>query len=178
LERILGEELVLRLSQPLGEDHYNVKIADIHWHFENLGQMEISQISPHLIIDLDETEFGASKSGRQKSRQVIVPESFSQTPVFKESPNSHFVTALDGISTSGNVMIPGLIAKREADHPDADQCPFLPNVRGCASGNAFVTRQIFHDYLRYLITPYIAHWRESLGGNARALLIVDGHRAH
>jgi hypothetical protein len=150
LERILGEKFVILLSQPLGKDRYNVKIADIHWHFANLGEMEISQILPHLIINLDETGFGASKSGRQKSRRIIVPESFSQTLVFKESSDSRFVTALYGISASGKVMIPGLIAKRETDHPDADQCPFLPNVRGYASANAFVTRQIFHDYLRYV----------------------------
>jgi hypothetical protein len=138
LERILGDEFVIRLSQPLGEDRYNVKIADIHRHFANLGEMEISQISPHLIIHLDETGFGASKSGRQKSRRVIVSESLSQTPVFKECSNSHFVTVLYGISASGNVMIPGLIAKRETDRPNADQCHFLPNVRRHASANAFV----------------------------------------
>jgi hypothetical protein len=73
--------------------------------------MELSQISLHLIMNLDETGFGASKSGRQKSRRVFVPESSSQTPEFKESRDSHFVTALCGISGSGNVTIPGLIAK-------------------------------------------------------------------
>jgi hypothetical protein len=88
------------------------------------------------------------------------------------------VTVLCGISASGNVMIPVLIAKRETDHPDADQYSFLPNIRRYASANAFVTRQNFHDYLRYVITTYIAHWRESLGGDARALLIFDGHRAY
>jgi hypothetical protein len=82
---------------------------------------------------------------RQKSRSAAVLEPFSQTPVFKESSDSHSVSALCGISASGNVMIPGLIAKRETDHPDADQCYFLPNVRRYASANAFVTRQIFHD---------------------------------
>jgi hypothetical protein len=47
LERILGEEFVIRFAQPLREDRYNVKIADIHRHFANLGEMEMSQISPH-----------------------------------------------------------------------------------------------------------------------------------
>jgi hypothetical protein len=68
--------------------------------------MELSQISLYLIMNLDETRFAASKSGRQKSRRVIVPESSPPTPEFKESPDSHFVTALCGISGSGNVMIP------------------------------------------------------------------------
>jgi hypothetical protein len=121
LEGMFGEEFVIRLAQPLGEDCYNVKISDIHRHFANLGEMEISQISSYFIINLDETGFGASKSGRQKSRPVTVLESFFQTPVFRESSDSHSVTALCGISASSNVMIPGLIAKRETDHPYADQ---------------------------------------------------------
>jgi hypothetical protein len=178
LERILGDKCIIRPAQPIAEDRYNVKMADIRQHFANFGELEISDISPELIIKLDETGFGASKSGRQKSRRVIVPESFSQTPVFKESSDSHFVTALCGISASGNVLTPGLIAKRETDHPDADQCSFLPNVRRYASVNPFVTWQIFIDYLRSVLTPYIAHWRQSLCGDARALLIFDGHRAH
>jgi hypothetical protein len=52
---------------------FNVKIENIVQHFANLEELEISHISPHLIINLDETGFGTSKSGRQKSHKVIVP---------------------------------------------------------------------------------------------------------
>jgi Asp-tRNA(Asn)/Glu-tRNA(Gln) amidotransferase C subunit len=50
--------------QPLEEDRFKAKTEDIVQHFANLEEFEISHISPHLIIDLDETGFGASKSGR------------------------------------------------------------------------------------------------------------------
>jgi hypothetical protein len=55
-----------------------VKIEGIVQHFANLEELEISHISPHLIINLNETGFGVSKCGRQKSRKVIVPQSLSK----------------------------------------------------------------------------------------------------
>jgi hypothetical protein len=107
-----------------------------------------------------------------------VPQSLSKKPVFKETSDSHFTTALGAISASGNAMRSGLIAKRQTYHPIADQCSFLRNVERYVSPNVFVTGQIFNDYLRNILSPYIAHWRESVGSDARAILIFDGHRAH
>jgi hypothetical protein len=147
-------------------------------HFANLEELEISHISPHLIINLDETDFGASKSRSQKYRKVVVPQSLSQKPVFKETSDSHFIIVLCAISASGNVLRSGLIVERQTGHPDADQSSFLRNVQRYVSPNAFVTRQIFNDYLRNVLSPYIAHWRESVGTNVRTILIFDGHRAH
>jgi hypothetical protein len=131
----------------------------------------------HLIINLDETGFGASKSGRQQSRKVIVPQSLSKKPVFKETSHSHFITALCAISASGNALRSGIIAKRPTDHPDVDQYSFLRNVQRYVSPNAFVTRQIFNDYLRNVLSPHIAHWPESVGADARAIHIFGSHRA-
>jgi hypothetical protein len=107
-----------------------------------------------------------------------MPQSLSKKPVFKETSDRHFITALCTSSASGNVLRSGLIAKRQTNHPDADQCSFLRNVLQCVSPNAFVTRQIFNDYLRNVLSPYIAHWRESVGADTRAILIFDGHRVH
>jgi hypothetical protein len=74
LARLLGTDFVVRVAPPLEEDRFNVKIEDIVRHFANLEELEISHISPHLIINLDETGLEASKSGRQKPRNVIVPQ--------------------------------------------------------------------------------------------------------
>jgi hypothetical protein len=41
-----------------------------------------------------------------------------------------------------------------------------------------VTRGIFGDYLRTVISPYITSWRERIGPDARAIVIFDGHKAH
>jgi hypothetical protein len=178
LARLLGSDFVIRAAQPLEEDRFNVKIGDIVQHFPNLKELEISRISPRLIVNLDETGFGTSKSGRQTFRKVIMPQSMSKKPVFKETGDAYFITALCAISASGNVLRSGLIAERQNDHPDADQCSFLRNVQRYVSPNAFVTRQIIKDYLRNVLSPYIAHWRESVSADARAILIFGGHWAH
>jgi hypothetical protein len=155
-----------------------VKIEDIVQHFANLEELEISRISPRLMINLDGSGFGASKSGRQKSCEVIVPQLLSKKPVFKETSDLHFITALCAISASGNVLISGFVAKRQTDHPDADQCSFLRTFQRYVSPNAFATRQIFNDYLRNILSPYITHWRESIGADTIAILVCDGHRGH
>jgi hypothetical protein len=120
LARLLGSDFVVRVAQSLEEDRFNVKIEDIVQHFVNLEELEISRISPHLIISLDETGFGASKSGRQKSRKVIVPQSLSKKPIFKETSDPHFITAPCASSASGNVLGSDLIPKRPTDHPDVN----------------------------------------------------------
>jgi hypothetical protein len=127
--RSLGSDFVVRVAQPLEEDRFNVKIEDIVQHFANLEELEISRISPHLMINLGETGFRASKSGRRKSRKVIVPQSLSKRPVSKETSDFHFITALCAISASGNVLRSGLIAK--------DRSTFLTpaNVRSFGMSN-------------------------------------------
>jgi hypothetical protein len=67
---LLRSDFVVRGAQPLEEDCLNVKIEDIVQHFANLEELEISHISLHLMINLDETGFGASKSGRQKPARL------------------------------------------------------------------------------------------------------------
>jgi transposase len=172
LAGLLGSDFTVRVAQPLQEDRFNVKIKDIVQHFANLEELEISHISSHRIANLDETGFGASKSRTQKSRKGIVPQSLSKKLDFKETSDSHFITALCAISASGNLLRSGLIAKGQTDQPDTDQCSFLRNVQRYVSPNAFITRQIFNDYLRNVLSPYLAHWRESVGADARAILFL------
>jgi hypothetical protein len=129
LARLLVSDFAVRVAQLLEEDRFNVKIENIVQHFANLEELEISHISPHFLINLDETGFGALKSGRQKSCKVIVPQSLSKKFIFKETSGSHFITALCAISTSGHVLKSGLVAKREIDHPNVDQCSFFRNVQ-------------------------------------------------
>jgi hypothetical protein len=52
----------------------------------------------------------------------------------------------------------------------------LSNVGRYVNPNAFVTWQIFNDYLPSVFSPNIAHWRQSIADVARAFLICHGHR--
>jgi hypothetical protein len=168
----------VRRAQPLEEDRFEVREEDIHEHFRNLNELGISITSPHLILNLDETGFESSKSGRMKSRQVIVPFTFHGTPVSKKTTDSHFVTALCVIALAGDVLAPGLIAKRGTDHPDGTECSYFAEARRHTSPKAFVTRAIFGADLRDVILSYIVSWREKLGAEAPAILLFDGHKTH
>jgi transposase len=178
IERILASEFTVRVAQPLEEERYAVRPEQIEQHFRNLRDLNLQNLSPHLILNLDETGFGASKTGRVKSRKVVIPAGFTGAPVFKESSDSHFITPLCAISAAGDVLAPGLISKRETDHPDASRCSFFLNVRRYTSPKAFVTRDIFTDYLAQIVLPHIDRVREQLGEGAPCLVIFDGHRAH
>jgi hypothetical protein len=178
IQRVLGDEFVIRTASPLEEDRYRVSADQIVTHFEGLKHGDIASISPHLILNTDETGFGASKSGRAKSRKVIVPARFEGTPVYKETTESHFITSLCAISAAGDVLRPGFISKRETDHHDSTFCHFPAHVRRYSSLKAFVTARIFNDYLTTVVLPYITEWRKRLGEEAPAMLIFDGHKAH
>jgi hypothetical protein len=41
-----------------------------------------------------------------------------------------------------------------------------------------VTRGIFGDYLRTVISPDIRSWRERIGPDAQVMVIFDGRKAH
>jgi hypothetical protein len=113
LDRLLRSEFRVRKAQPLKESRFDVRPEIIHSHFKNLADLDLTNISPHLILNLDETGFGASKSGRAKARKVIVPKAFAETPLLKDHTDSDFVSAPCAISAAGDVLMPGLISKRE-----------------------------------------------------------------
>jgi hypothetical protein len=178
LERVCASEFEVRRAQPIEEARYNVTDGDIRQHSANLEQIGISDISPHLRLNLDETGFGAFKSGQTKSQKVIVPNTLHGTPVFKENVESNFLTALCTISLAGDVLDPGRITKRGTDHPDGSQYSYFDKTRRYSSPKAFVTRGIFGDSLRNVISPNITSWRERIGPDARVIVIFDAHKAH
>jgi hypothetical protein len=71
LERLLGSNFDIRLARSVEEDHDNVKLDDIERHFANHGQRETGRISPPLILNMNEINFGESKSGKQTWRRVL-----------------------------------------------------------------------------------------------------------
>jgi hypothetical protein len=146
LDRLMSSEFQVRKAQPLEEARFDVRPEIIQSHFKNLADLDLTSISPHVILNLDETGFRASKSGRAKARKVIVPKAFAGTPVFKDRIDSHFVTTLCAISAAGDVLMPGLFTKRENDHSDAEECSYVACVRRYSSCKAFVTR----DFLRVI----------------------------
>jgi hypothetical protein len=131
------------------------------------------------MINLDETGFGASKSGRSKSARVVVPISFQGKQFREEVSESHFVSVLAAVTLAGDVLKPGFITKRSTDHSDTSMTSYFQYVSRYSSEKAFVTRAIFSDYLRTVVLPFIETVRSELG-NPRSppILIFDGHKSH
>jgi transposase len=55
IQRVLGDEFVIRTASPLEEYRYPVNPDQIATHFEVLEKAGIASISLHLILNLDET---------------------------------------------------------------------------------------------------------------------------
>jgi hypothetical protein len=167
---VFTSEFEVRRAQPIEEARHNVTDGDIRQHCANLEKIGISDISPDLILKLDETGFGASKSGRTKSRKVIVPNTLHGTPVFKKNVESHFWTAICTISLTGDVLCPGLITKRGTDHPDGTQCSFFDKTRRYRSPKAFVTRGIILSKLEN--SNRKTHWQDPSDDLLGALISI------
>jgi hypothetical protein len=170
LPRLLRNDFHVRNAQPLEEARNEVSLEIIPLHFDKWAQTSICSISPHSILNLDETGVGVSKSGRTRSWKLIVSDFFFKTAVFKGKSDSLFVTALCAVFAAGDVLTPALITKRENEHPDSDQWSYIPNARRYTTPKAFMTRQVFSDYLRTVVSPDVAKLREGIAPNARALI--------
>jgi hypothetical protein len=109
----------------LEQDRYQLTPEAITEHFRQLSSLPISSYDPRLIINVDETGFGASKCGRLKSVKVIVPTSFKGKPFREENLKSHFVSALVAMTLAGDILNSGFITKRNTYHPDASKASYF-----------------------------------------------------
>jgi hypothetical protein len=176
---LINEHFCICTAQPLEQDRYQLTPEGITEHFRQLSLLPTSSYAPRLIINVDETGFGASKSSRLKSVKVIVPTSFKGKPVREKNLESHFMSAIVAMTLAGDVSNPSFIIKRDTDHPDASKASYFQYVARYSSEKAFVTWSIFGDYLRTMLLPFIQTAPSELGNLASpAILIFDGHRSH
>jgi hypothetical protein len=136
-------------------------------------------ISPKLILNIDETGFGASTSGRERAKKVLVQNEFNGGAVYSTKCESRFITCLSTCTISGESLTPGLITKRESDASDAGSASFYTRSVRYSSEKAFVTAYIFKDYLLLVVIPYIERVRANEHyEDSRALIIFDGAKSH
>jgi hypothetical protein len=143
----LSDQFRICQAPPLEQDRYQLTLADVAEHFHRLNSLYVSEYDPHLVINLDETGFSASKSWRSKSARALVPTDFEKKPVREEVSESHFVSALAAMTLTGDVLLPGLIKGRSTDHPDESRASYYEYAFRYSSEKAFATRSIFGDYL-------------------------------
>lgn len=178
--RLMDGRFCVKSASEMDPERFNVTKEDVRSYFSELQRIGITEIHPKLIINLDETGFGASKSGRQKPQKVIVPADFKGSPVFKASEEKRFITCIAATSASGILLTPGLVANRQHECDDAPSCSFFAYCLRYFSPKAFVSRDIFCHFIVNSIIPYVKLTRASLGltSDAPALIIFDGHKSH
>jgi hypothetical protein len=97
--------------------------------------------------------------------------------VFKESIESHFVIVLCAISLAGAVLCLALITNHGTDHADGNEGSYFGKNPRYTSRKAFVTRDIFSDDLRDVISPNVALWSEQIGPDAGVAILFDEHKS-
>ena len=181
-DRISAGRFEVKLATPLEEERFAVTQEIIAEHFNRLSQLQIERIRPEMIINLDETGVGQSKSGRTQSVKVIVPAGMAENPTCLEKKISHYVTSLSAVTAGGKLLRPAFITKRHTDHPDGASLSFSNPEEGplrYSTPKAFISRDVFTDYLRQIVIPYIQQMREQSGNREEPdLIIFDGHKSH
>ena len=178
LERLSTGELTVRAASALEPARYDVTSDVIRQHFDTLDRLRIQDFDPRLVINIDETGFGQSKSGRSKPQKVIVPVSFQGSPIYKEQEEKRYVSCIAATTLSGTLLTPALISNRQQEAGDAEKCSFFGKCARYHSTTAFVSRDIFMRYMRTVVLPYIQSVRQELSEVRPALILFDGHKGH
>lgn len=178
LKRISNNQLTIKIASALDPFRYNITPNIIIEFFNSIANIGIDQIDPRLIINVDETGFGSAKSQKSKKQKVIVPTTFSGTPVYESNESSRFITCIASATLSGSLLKPAFIVNRKHQAIDSGQCSYSNNSILYYSTTSFISEKIFNDYIRNVIVKYVEELRVEIDGDKRALLIVDGHKSH
>ena len=179
LDRLDGGKYHRVMAAPLEEERFNLSRESIEHYFTSLVRAGIQDMRPELIINLDETGFGASRSHRLKGIQVITPKSYDQKPCVAISTGHVYVSAIAAIMASGDSLPPGLVVRRTTMTEEFERIPVGRHVKIYTTEKAFVTRNVFENYVMEVIIAYLNNWRASNGCEyAKAMIILDGHSSH
>ena len=178
LARISNDDLTMRRATSLDAARYEVTCEMIIDHFQVLQAMGLNEIDPRLVVNIDETGFGQSKSGRSRLQKVIVPKSFVGSPVYREEEEKRYVSCIAATTLWGTLLRPALISNRQQEAADACRCSFFADCARYHSTTAFVSRDIFLHYMRTVIMQYIECVRREIGEDKQCVILFDGHKGH
>lgn len=179
LDRLDGGRFCRVMAAPLEQERFMLSQETISRHFSGLGEAGIQEMRPELIINLDETGFGVSRSHRLKGIPVITSKSFTGKPCVPIAASRVYVSAIAAITASGDALAPGLIVRRTTLTEEFESVPIGSAVRIYRTEKAFVTKNVFDNYVMEVVFDYIGRWRHQNDcAEARAMILVDGHSAH
>ena len=167
------------MASPLEEERFFLSRESIDEHFIALRDSGIAEMKRELIINLDETGFGASRFHRLKGIQVITSKSSDVKPCVSISASRVYVSAIAAITASGDSLPPGLIVRRTTLTEDFESLPVGRGLKIYSTEKAFVTKQVFENYVMEVVMSYIDKWRErNQCLDAKAMILIDGHSTH
>lgn len=145
----------LELCQPSDFERGFLEKRDIELYFNLLKTIKIETIKPKLIINLDETGFSGSKSGRMKSKKFIVSKSYKGMLRYQYEETSHHISALVGITASGKVLPPCALITRGTENPDCCTCPYYNKMKVYSTPKGFMARSVFESFFKNSIFEYV-----------------------
>ena len=179
MERLLGADYEKRSAETVDLARSQVTQQDVNQYFDVLRRESLVDVHPNLIINIDETGFGASSSGRLRATKVIVPRSVDGRLFVGKKSESHYISAIAGITAGGEMLPPALITKRKTMPIGIDNLPIGGETRLYSSEKAFITRKIFQSYLTDIVLPFVNKVREQIGNHdMKAVILMDGHSSH
>jgi hypothetical protein len=131
-----------------------------------------------MVVNLDET--GHCEWVDSRIEKVIVPVEFPDgripVPVNRHSTRS---TLLGAITADGGRLKPLVIISRETVETERYENGLTPDrVMYAKQENAFITQELFAEWVAQVLFPYFATTRASLNYDGHGLVIFDGCSAH
>lgn len=168
-----------KVVKPIEEERFAVKEGVIEEWFDLLARMGVSSIHPSLMLNLDEIGFGSTTMKMAHKKVVIRAADASEEPYYKVERSANHVSVICAIAANGEVLKSTFIGTNANLKEDATQCTFYGRVIYRSSKNAFITNDIYKDYIGSVIIPHVKEKRKCLSEDKqRAMLIVDGHKSH
>ena len=165
--------------KPIEEERFEVKVGIIEEYFDLLANMNVTSIAPCLFINLDEVGFGSTTMKEAHKKVVIRTVDAESEPFYKAERAANHITAICSIAASGDILKSTIIGTNQNLKEDASKCTFYGNITYRSSKNAFITNEIYKEYIVDTIIPYIKRKRSQLSSDKhKAILIVDGHKSH
>ena len=121
LRGIDGCRYTTSFAQPLEEERFPLKQQQVLLYFEQLRAADVENLDPNLILNCDETGFGASSSHRLKPTKVIIEKNSPVKPCVAYHTDRVLVSAIATITAAGEALKPGLIVGRATVDSDSEE---------------------------------------------------------
>ena len=173
----LNEKTVYKtlVAAPMEEDRMAVSQESISQYFETL-EREVNGMPAALVLNLDESGFQRYADARHNA--VIVPASYTKAfyPVPRNETRKTFLAA---VAAAGLRLKPLVIAQRKTVEGELLMAGYTSDHAVIVhSETGYISSELFLEYIRRILIPYVNMKRAELSYQGPAVLIMDGCSCH